>query len=632
MQPSLRLSLRLLLLLWLVAFTERLLFAAHYPQLTAPLSYGELAQALLAGWRFDLSLAAELTLLAYLVALPLAWLTRRPFTTTLRLSAYPILTAALLLQGADLIYYGEAGRHLGYELREGANSGGALLMDLVTTYGHELAVQLLLLVGALALLHLLLRPPADPPRRFGAELALLPVLILGVILVRGGLQSIPLEPLHAQSLGGPNRAALALNGGYNALHALASGKQAKPLLPLTRPTPEALAQLAPLYRPTIATEVPTPAPRHVVVLLLESWSARYMSAYGYEQETTPRFAQWMSQGLSVEAMLAGGHRTTEGMFATFCSEQNPLGATVAQTQLQEFRYNCLPRLATQAGYRTLFVQGTHENTSGTGDFARLLGFEESWGLDTLPQHRLPLHSWGLHDPDIYDYVLQRLRSADQPLFIGVNTNSTHSSELPPDEVPAFPGDDRLHRYLSTLKFADAAFGHFLDQLAADPQLSDTLVVALADHAGLAPERPVERYLIPFALHAPGLPPRHLNSVASQRDVAPTLAALLGLPRPPSFTGHSLLGGGPSAADYYHSGRLGWVENGVAVEFPLRGAGATECLDPHQAFAPIPCGPNAEAARQRAKVFTQLSQWLLFSGHTEQFDPLINTQLQSANPL
>ncbi len=168
----------------------------------------------------------------------------------------------------------------------------------------------------------------------------------------------------------------------------------------------------------------------MVLVFLESWSSVYMKSYGSAKDSTPYFDTLRKRSLTTNETLAGGHRTTEGLFATLCSWQNPLGETIAQSQLQNYDYNCLPELLRNRGYATAFFQGTLENTSGTGAFAQALGFEQSYGKRDIKTRQYEENSWGVQDPDLYHFVLGSLDKMPQPFFIGINTATTHDSQVP----------------------------------------------------------------------------------------------------------------------------------------------------------------------------------------------------------
>jgi glucan phosphoethanolaminetransferase (alkaline phosphatase superfamily) len=318
-----------LLILLAVTLLEKLIFALYHSSQFNELAFTETLQALASGLKFDLAITAALGLIAYLIAYLGSRLLRLKFLAILRYSTFFAITVLVILHGADMLYYAEAGRHLGYELKESFNSGAALAVAALSSYVVPVALQLVLLLPLYLFNSKLftlwqtwgsVNRTGNPLRWFEPELSLLAALFLTIILVRGGFSSVPLEPLHAQEIGDSRQASLALNGAYNAV--------------FSSVTPYAIhsAFSAPLSGSEVTLvrnlyqrqKQETPGgefkPHNVIIIFLESWSGAYMASYGYETQTTPFFDQLREKSLTTRGMLAGGHRTTEGMFATACPE------------------------------------------------------------------------------------------------------------------------------------------------------------------------------------------------------------------------------------------------------------------------------------------------------------------------
>ncbi|VVS93074.1 LTA synthase family protein [Desulfoluna spongiiphila] len=590
------------------------------------LSFGEVGYALVWGLRFDVALAAIFALLSLLLgALLFFGIKKRPWALApLALSA----TAVVALQTSDIMYFHDANRHIGYELSDAATDVSSLVTTAFTQYA-PVALGGLLFLG-LALWGIgksrgwVLK---ETPARLGVvkgALVTLAVAAILVISVRGGVTGLPMSPLFAYKIGDPVLADLALNGGYSGTYYLFRNRGKVPRIPLPAPvSPDDQRRiLSRLYPDAPSQEALTFLPVNVVVLLLESWPASLMHSYGYKHETTPFFDSLADRGLRADAMIAGGHRTTEGIFTTFCSYQNPLGQTLAKSQLTTYPYQSLAQSLADSGWHTLFFQGTRKDTSGTGAFAQRLGFQQSFGKEEIHKRTLGTNEWGVYDQDLYAFALKTLKATKQPFLAGINTCTTHDDSLPPSVTPAFGMGTPLNRKLSVLRFADEALEGFITAYEADPDFGPTLFVLLADHTAGITGPALTQYLIPFTLFATdeSVPPQALNDLVSQRDIAPTVAHLL-QGEVPAFTGRSLLKKGPRAADYYHQGLLGWVEGDHVVEINILGSGEANTylrggpLDPLTAVA-----ADAVHARmvKEALAFTQRSQNLLFEGRTLDF--------------
>jgi phosphoglycerol transferase MdoB-like AlkP superfamily enzyme len=380
------------------------------------------------------------------------------------------------------------------------------------------------------------------------------------------------------------------------------------------------AAFARLYDDNDAPYTFTPKRRNVVLFFLESWSGVNLAPYGAAEETTPFYDSILPRSLRPVAAIAGGHRTTEGMFAALVSFQNPLGRSVAKTRLQSFGYDTLIDLFNARGYRSAFFQGTARETSGTGAFAQALGFTESYGKEDVTRRRYGTNSWGVYDQDLYAFVLDTLEGSEKPFIIGINGATTHDNKLPEGvAMRRFSDDPRENGILNALRFADAALGEFVR--AVEAKWPDTLFVFFADHCGGVASGTFGNYMIPLAFYGRGIPARRVDAIVSQRDIAPTVVDLvLGDYKQlaPDFSGKSLVTDTHFFADYYHNGTLGWVEGKHAVEY-IPDADRTECYELASLRPrPVPCPPELTDLTARAVAFTALSQQLLFEGKTTQF--------------
>lgn len=611
-----------LFVLFITTLIGRTLFYLLLSNQLPEIKQNDLLQAWLWGIRFDLSLAALLVFVIYLLSLPAGLLKEGLFSRLYRLGVTSAIGLLLMLHGSDVIYYLETGRHLGYEMREGANSLVESTLHAFMGYPFISWLHLMLAaIGSLSAYIFFIKQEKPPLQTRKALLITLAIITLPlVILMRGGLGNIPLEPLHAQQIGSQQQATLALNGAYNAIYSSMRRKHIRSELPLNI-TPEDERRFQQIYPQNKQEIMFPPETPDIVLIFLEGWSAAYMQSYGYPEVTTPYFDQLRERSFTTNGLLAGGHRTTEGLFSTLCSWQNPLGKSVAQTQLQQYSYRCLPHILADSGYHSLFLQGTNQNTSGVGAFTQLLGFQQSMGKDEIETHTLPHNSWGMHDPDIYAEAKRHLKMSEAPLLIGINTNSTHDHQLPENIHPKFGIESRESRYKSLLHYADNALKGFITSLEENPQTRDTLFVILSDHAGMSPDSAMARYWVPFLIYGKNIESHHLNLLASQRDVAPTLLQILGVEVPDHFSGQSLLTSDNKPfnhfSDLYHQGELWWSNSERLYQIPLHRLQKEKCHLPINSPLQLPQKVNCNAEDRKhiknARAFTLISQKRLFTG-------------------
>jgi len=347
-----------------------------------------------------------------------------------------------------------------------------------------------------------------------------------------------------------------------------------------------------------------------------------MKPYGFAQTTTPNFDALLQKSIHPTLMIAGGHRTTEGMFTTLASLQNPLGKSVAKTQLQSFKYSSIIDTLNEEGYSSAFFQGTAKETSGTGSFAQSLGFKQSYGKRDVKERKYEENNWGVHDPDLYNFALQKLQTTlKEPFVIAINGASTHDDKIPKGvQKINFVKDKSLNDQLNALHFSDKALGNFIAKI--EKKYPNTIFVLFADHCGGGISDSFKNYQIPFAIYSKKwIKPHNYHVILSQRDIVPTVYdIMLGDYQKSSipFTGKSLIRENSNYfADYYHNGILGWIQGDDLVEINSA-TNIMKCFKIEN-FKKLPseCHAKEQIMRQNTLSFANISQNLLFSNQLQE---------------
>ena len=577
-------------------------------------SFQESLYAMVWGYKFDFAIAGVVAFLATLFD----W-SKKLFA----LLGSLLVVSIFLLQIGDILYYNEANRHIGYEITDTFTDASSLFM---TAYGQHrlltfssLIMAILLFVG---LYRWLLKFPKIELRKIYMAQKLI-LIVLTVFFVRGMAQGIPLNPWQSNQIGEGKLANLALNSSYNVLYVLAnSHKKLKKMKLPAIDKDEIKVAFRELYYPEDKSKksLPQLTQPNIVFFFLESWSAVNMKSYGYPKSTTPFFDEMLKKSVHPKAMMAGGHRTTEGIFTTLVSYQNPLGRSIAKSNLEGFDYSSIIKILKQKGYGSAFFQGTSKETSGTGSLAQDLGFSKSYGKRDVQEKIYPENHWGVQDVDLYNFSLKQIDNMKKPFVIGINGATTHDDVLPEGfESKEFSEDRAYNKQLNALHFADMALGEFVKKI--EKKYPNTLFVFFADHCGGVRGTIFQSYLIPFALYHKDLEPKNYDVMLSQRDIAPTVYDLaVGDYKKDkiNFSGKSLLDDQRFFADYYHNGLLGWVEKDKILELNLA-TNKEKCYE-LKGFKneEIECSNKVRAFKKRMLSFTEVSQSLLFEGKTDKF--------------
>jgi phosphoglycerol transferase MdoB-like AlkP superfamily enzyme len=369
---------------------------------------------------------------------------------------------------------------------------------------------------------------------------------------------------------------LALNGTYTIIKAIKNASReaeadkwlrslpAKEALETTRKMllTETEVLLKPETRKVLRRSQPKMSPvndriKNVVVVLMESFSGKFVGALGNDYNITPEFDKLAGEGLLFENFFSNGTHTHQGVFATFASFPNLPGFEYLMQQPQGGNsFSGLPALLKREKFNDLYVYNgdfTWDNQEG---FFRNQGLTNFVGRHDYVNPKFQDRTWGVSDEDMFSRAVVELDKIDseQPFFAMVQTLSNHTPYALPEKLPVAPVTDMggYSEHLTAMRYSDWALGEFFKAIKHKPFYNETLFVILGDHGfGVKPQISdidLLRYHVPLLLIAPGLTQEYgqrITTVATQVDVIPTILGLLGKPFTHQSWGRDILSLGPS---------------------------------------------------------------------------------------
>ncbi|ETK93408.1 hypothetical protein F441_03533 [Phytophthora nicotianae CJ01A1] len=334
-------------------------------------------------------------------------------------------------------------------------------------------------------------------------------------------------------------------------------------------------------------------PPNVLVIVVESFryhDSRYLVGdddpsnlfKGSNTTITPNFDKWAKRGVAFTNFWSSWRtsRSVESLlFAQLpYDDVEDSGMTGGKTNVE---LAGLPQLFKAKGYEPFFTTGCQTEYDDWNSFLPSHGFDTVWSRDEMmkiAEHDLNISSddwygdahrglyWGVHDDLSFqilgDLLINKTQEqseraargeAKKPLFL---THYTISSHIPfqerpqwyaeaekPDFSALYDGEEYTYLvkdYLEMRYFTDMELGKFMDRMAEEGILNDTIVIISGDH-GQAPEygydKPEVRALsatrVAGALIAEGRLGEFVglkfDDAAEQYDILNTLADITGIP-------------------------------------------------------------------------------------------------------
>lgn len=297
---------------------------------------------------------------------------------------------------------------------------------------------------------------------------------------------------------------------------------------------EGIAGVSPIARQIIPAD--TLCRPNIVVIFMESMSAKLMKRFGQEKTLTPFLDSLYAQSLGFPNFYSSGIHTNHGMYSTLYSfpaimKRNAMKGSVIPA------YSGLPTVLKENGYQTLFFM-THESQyDNMNAFFRTNGFDEIFSQENYPANKI-VSGFGVQDDFLYDYALERLNersTGEKPFFAILLSVSNH----PPYIIPSWFHPHSENREDQIVEYADWSIRKFMEKSASQKWFKNTVFVLLGDHGKMVGsadcEMPQSYNHIPFMIYAPSgvvgsnnLFAREEEGFGGQIDVAPTLLGLLNI--------------------------------------------------------------------------------------------------------
>ncbi len=300
---------------------------------------------------------------------------------------------------------------------------------------------------------------------------------------------------------------------------------------------------------------------NIVLIILESFSAKLIEPLGGAKGITPQFNEMSRHGVLFSQIYSTDSRTDKGL-ATIISGY-PVLEAVPILQFPE-KTQHLPFLSadlTRNGYHATFLYG------GDVDFANMRSYLVNGHFSTITSgSAFPASErtgkWGVPDQYVYKKFLEDIKADTGRWFKVMLSLSNHE----PFEIPVrskFGKRSLTDRFFSSAFYADSCLGDFIRRFKQTEMWNNTLVILVADHGSRLPE--YDEVFEPRKHHIPLLwtggavmKDTVVNKTGSQADLAITLLRQLGIKYSGYIFGKDLLAPSSKSFAFYS------IKNGIGM--------------------------------------------------------------------
>jgi arylsulfatase A-like enzyme len=360
---------------------------------------------------------------------------------------------------------------------------------------------------------------------------------------------------------------------------------------------------------------------NLLLITIDALRADHLTCLGYSRKITPNLDDFASTGVLFTQAISTSHMTPTS-FVSMLTSTFPLmnggwfdiskrGITLPLV-LKAHGYHTgaflsNPFLSSYYGYHKgfdFFDNSIPESGIGMKMLGKLLHVPKSqritpfakaqelnkkaitWLHDNRDDFFLWLHYMDVHGP--YGLLRNRVSLFRSLLSMKVHQALGHSKYRAMKSnnlLPKWHVNRRIDSYDAHIRYEDKMFGSLFHKLTELDILKDTLVVVTADHGQQFMEHGYYGHRfglydqlihVPLIIVGPGLKRRIITQQVSLLDLAPTILDIVGIEKPRSFLGDSLLG--LMRGSGTELGRLGAISETDVLPAGLRLRGDQKRLD------------------------------------------------------
>ena len=284
--------------------------------------------------------------------------------------------------------------------------------------------------------------------------------------------------------------------------------------------------------------------KNVVLISIESLSAAYMKAYGYEESVTPFLDQLAQKSLFFTNLYATGNRTVRGLEALTLCIPPTAGESVIKREKENKNKFTTGSVFKSKGYSVKYLYGGYSYFDNMKDFYGGNGYEIVDRDNFTPEEITFANVWGVCDEDMAKKAISEMNKdykAGKPFFHHWMTVSNHRPFTYPEGKIDIPADSKSRK--GGVKYTDYSIMKFFEMAQKQPWFKNTVFVIVADHCSSSAgktELPMDKYRIPAMIYAPEfVAPQKFSQVTSQIDVMPTVLGLLNFKYQSKFLGQDV---------------------------------------------------------------------------------------------
>lgn len=499
------------------------------------IGFGDIARAVWSGPRFDSCAMAILFLPLFLVSVLLPLGVPERFVKNLWVVGFGLLQIPfLILNVIDVEFFNFSGRRFTLSSLFIFQEAQGKLAGFFTTYIPGCLAGIVLIAVYMWWVNKIVKKSELKPKSiFGHLMSHFLILIMLIVLGRGGFQQKPIDFVDASLFNAPVMNNLVLNSTFSLIKS--SDKDKLPQVQFFAKADDYIPALNGYGNMVSALEGRRlKAKQNVVIILLESFALEYMGTPNRQDGYTPFLDTLASKSLFYKNAFANGRRSIEGVSSIVAGIPALMNEAFITSEFASNYFVGLGSILSEQNYHLSFFHGGNNGTMYFDRFTKSAGINNYFGANEYvgaPDDNDKV--WGIFDGPFFKFYGKKLTEFKQPFFSMIFSLSSHHPYTIPNTYKNKYKKGPLE-ILESIQYADEALKEFFDYAQTQAWYDNTLFIITADHTqkNILPEFDNElgHFRVPLLVYHPKMnwPQLDIDMPVQHIDILPSVLDLLGI--------------------------------------------------------------------------------------------------------
>jgi phosphoglycerol transferase MdoB-like AlkP superfamily enzyme len=214
-------------------------------------------------------------------------------------------------------------------------------------------------------------------------------------------------------------------------------------------------------------------PVNVVLIILESFSAKVIESLGGDVNLTPNLNKWVKEGILFKNFYAVGNRSDKGiaaLLATYPALMGSYSISYFPEKIEHLDY--LAKYFNKNNYKTHFYYAGEIEFYNLKSLVLCSGYDYYYSVQDFPASAKQ-QNWGIPDALFYQRIIEDMKTFSTPFFLTTYNISSHS----PYDIPNI----EQKNFCNAISYSDKCLGDFVEQLKKSKFWDNTLLIITSDH-------------------------------------------------------------------------------------------------------------------------------------------------------